>query len=184
MKYVIAVSGPVAVGKTALTKEIERRFATHRISTRQFLLSEGANDERTSLIDKGKELDRQTDGAWVRDKCAPIIAQHEATADLILVDAVRTDRQVHHLRQAYGHRFVHIHVTARPETVRSRYDSRAAAGDAVPYDVVRADSTESGVWLLDKIADRVVVNELCEPLSLLARATVLFGVGSRRRSAR
>jgi hypothetical protein len=37
MKYVIAMSGPVAVGKTALTKEIEKRFMTYRISTRQFL---------------------------------------------------------------------------------------------------------------------------------------------------
>lgn len=176
MKYVIAVSGPVAVGKTALTKEIEGRFATHRISTRQFLLAEGASDDRTALIQKGKDLDQQTDGAWVRDKCAPVIAQHEAVADVILVDAVRTERQVHHLRQAYGRRFVHVHVTANPDTVRKRYESRGAPGDTVSYDVVRADSTESGVWQLDKIADRVVVNELCEPPSLLARATAGLGL--------
>lgn len=176
MKYVIAVSGPVAVGKTALTKEIESRFETHRISTRQFLLAEGAKDERTSLIQKGKDLDQQTDGAWVRDRCGPIISQYEATADIILVDAVRTERQVQHLRRTYGARFVHVHVTANPDTVRKRYESRAAAGDTVPYDVVRADSTESGVWQLDRIADRVVVNELCEPPSLLARATAGLGL--------
>ncbi len=180
MKYVIAVSGPVAVGKTALTKEIERRFATHRISTRQFLLTEGAKDDRTSLIEKGKELDRQTDGAWVRDKCSPIVSQHVGSADVILVDAVRTGRQVHHLRETYGQRFVHIHLTADPAIVRERYEKRASAGDTVSYNVVRADSTESAVWDLDKIADRVVVNELCEPASLLARATAglgLFPVG-------
>ncbi|QOZ32102.1 adenylosuccinate synthetase [Bradyrhizobium sp. CCBAU 53421] len=170
MKYVIAVSGPVAVGKTALTKEIEHRFATHRISTRQFLLAEGASDDRASLIEKGKELDQLTDGTWVRDKCAPIVAQYGATVDVVLVDAVRTERQVHHLRQAYGRRFVHIHLTANPDTVRKRYESRAAVSDTVAYDVVRADSTESGVWQLDKIADRVVVNERCEPPSLLALA--------------
>jgi adenylosuccinate synthase len=176
MKYVIAVSGPVAVGKTALTKEIEARFVTHRISTRQFLLAEGASDDRTSLIQKGKDLDQQTEGTWVRDKCAPIIAQHEAAADVILVDAVRTERQVHHLRQAYGRRFIHVHVTANPDTVRMRYESRGSTGDTVSYVVVRADSTESGVWQLDKIADRVVINELCEPPSLLARATAGLGL--------
>jgi adenylosuccinate synthase len=176
MKYVIAVSGPVAVGKTALTKELEARFATNRISTRQFLLAEGANDDRTSLIEKGKELDQQTDGAWVRDKCAAVVAQHEANVDIILIDAVRTDRQVHHLRQAYGRRFVHVHVTANLDTVRKRYEGRKASGDTVSYDVIRADSTESGVWHLDKIADRVVANELCEPPSLLARATAGLGL--------
>ena len=71
MKYVIAISGPVAVGKTALTKEIEKRFITHRISTRQFLLKAGAADERISLIEKGKLLDQQTDvlRGRLRTKC-------------------------------------------------------------------------------------------------------------------
>ena len=46
----------------------------------------------------------------------------------------------------------------------------------VPYEDVRADPTESGVWLLDRIADRVVPNYQCDPASVLARATSGLGL--------
>ncbi|WP_315730164.1 MULTISPECIES: adenylosuccinate synthetase [unclassified Bradyrhizobium] len=176
MKYVIAVSGPVAVGKTALTDELQKRFKTHRISTRQILLKAGAADERISLIERGKELDQQTDGAWVRDHCEPVVAQYEKDVDVVLVDSVRTKSQIYYLRELYGRRFVHVHVTADLSTVKKRYEDRALRSDVVDYDDVRSDSTEAGVWMLDKIADRVVVNERCDPLSMLARATAGLGL--------
>jgi adenylosuccinate synthase len=48
---------------------------------------------------------------------------------------------------------------------------------------VRADPTERGVWLLDRVADRLVINHHCDPKSLLARATAglgLFPMGHQR----
>ena len=67
MKYLIAISGPVASGKSVLANELLKRFKTYRISTRQLLADTGAVNERNALIEAGKRLDSETDGTWVRD---------------------------------------------------------------------------------------------------------------------
>jgi adenylosuccinate synthase len=171
VKYLTAISGPVASGKSILANEIVKRFKTHRISTRQLLADTGAVNERNSLIEAGKRLDRETDGTWVRDGSKPYISQNEMSCDVILIDAVRTERQIHHLREMFGEKFFHVHVSVPYSVAKERYENRDAAWDKdVPYEDVRADSTESGVWSLDRIADRVVQNYQCDPPSLLARA--------------
>ncbi len=170
MRYIIAISGPVAVGKSALAEELLRRFSSHRISTRTLLLDEGCPNERDALIEAGKRLDVDTDGRWVRDGIARYVAEHEGK-DVILVDAVRTARQVAHLRETYGYRLVHVHVTAPFEVVKKRYEDRGSVADTgMTYDQVSADPTEAGVWSLDGVADRVVENHDREPASLLALA--------------
>ena len=89
MSYIIAVSGPVAVGKSALVNEFVERFSTYRLSTRQILIDMGVQNERGALIAAGARLDVETDGAWVRDGVLPYIER----ARVILIDAVRTERQ-------------------------------------------------------------------------------------------
>lgn len=170
MKYVMAISGPVAVGKSVLASELIRRFGADRISTRILLLDAGAKDERADLIEAGKRLDFETDGAWVRDGVCNHLRQN-ADKDIFLVDSVRTPHQIKHLREQYGEKFVHVHVTAPYEIIKQRYHARGSVADTgVEYDELKADSTESGVWALDRIADRVVENWRCEPPSLLAKA--------------
>jgi adenylosuccinate synthase len=172
VKYLIAISGPVASGKSAIANEALKRFKTHRISTRQLLMDAGTANERAALIEAGKRLDSQTDGTWVRDGIGRYVAAHEKSHDIILIDAVRTARQIHHLREMYGQKFYHVHVSVPFGVAKERYEKRDAEWDKdVPYEEVRADSTESGVWALDGIADRVVKNYQCDPASLLARAT-------------
>lgn len=169
MKHLIAISGPVASGKSVLAAELGRRFKTHRISTRQLLLDTGVANERNALIEAGKRLDRETDGAWVREGSRKYVDQH-SDCDVVLIDAVRTKQQIEHLRETYGERFVHIHVDVPFEVAKIRYESRGAEWDrGTSYDQVRADPTENGVWSLGEIADRIVLNVNCDPASLLAR---------------
>ena len=111
MKYLIAISGPVASGKSVLANEILRRFKTHRISTRQVLVDMGAPNERKAVIEAGKRLDRETDGTWVRDGSLPHLRENERAFDVVLIDAVRTARQIHHLREMFGEKFFHIHLS-------------------------------------------------------------------------
>jgi nicotinamide riboside kinase len=117
MKYLITISGPVASGKSVLADEVLKRFNTHRISTRQLLIDAGAENDRASLIEAGKRLDRDSDGTWVLEGSRKYIAQNER-CDVILIDAVRTERQIDHLREAFGERFVHIHVDVPFEEAR------------------------------------------------------------------
>jgi adenylosuccinate synthase len=171
VKHLMAISGPVASGKSVLANELRKRFKTHRISTRQLLADTGAVNERNALIAAGKLLDSKTDGTWVRDGSVPYINENETSCDIILIDAVRTERQVHHLREMFGEKFFHVHVSVPYSVAKERYEGRDAAWDKdVPYEEVRRDSTEGGVWSLGRIADRVVQNHLCDAASLLARA--------------
>jgi adenylosuccinate synthase len=171
LHYVIAISGPVAVGKSVLATQFVDRFRTYRISTRQILIDKGVENSRSALIEAGKQLDLETDGKWVRDGVLPYL-ERESEKQVLLIDAVRTARQAYHLRERFRDRFVHVHVAAPLSVIKERYEGRAAAADQCnSYDEVRADPTEAGVWLLDRIADRVVINYRCDPKSLLARAT-------------
>jgi adenylosuccinate synthase len=109
LKYLIAISGPVASGKSVIAEQALARFSAHRISTRQLMIDAGVGDDRSRLIDEGKQLDRETDGAWVAQQSRKHVEQHEK-CDVIIIDAVRTEQQVRHLRQLYGERIRHIHV--------------------------------------------------------------------------
>ena len=172
MKYLIAISGPVASGKSVLATEITKRFKTYRISTRQLLIDAGIPNERQALIEAGKRLDAETNGTWIRDGSFPYVKTNENTHDVILIDAIRTEPQADHLREQFGERFIHIHVAVPYAVAKERYEARALPWDKdVPYDLVREDPTEKGVWMLHLIADRVVQNVQCDPASLLARAT-------------
>ena len=157
MKYLIAISGPVASGKSAIAEQALQRFSAHRISTRQLLLDANVGDDRSRLIEEGKRLDQETDGAWVLQQSRKYIERHE-NCDVILIDAVRTEQQVRHLREAYGDRVRHVHVDVPYAIAKKRYEERGLSGDAPSYEQVRADSTKNGVWDLGRIADRVVSN--------------------------
>jgi len=169
LKYLIAVSGPVASGKSVIAEQALERFSAHRISTRQLLLDANVGDDRSRLIEEGKRLDRETDGAWVAQQSRKYIELHEK-CDVVIIDAVRTEQQVGHLRAVYGDRVRLIHVDLPFALAKKRYEDRALSGDAPSYEQVRADSTESGVWELGRVADRVVKNENVSKASLLALA--------------
>jgi adenylosuccinate synthase len=176
LDYVIAISGPVAVGKSLLANQFIERFKTYHLSTRQILIDKGIQNDRGALIEAGNSLDRETDGTWVSDGVLPYL-EREKGKQVILIDAVRTERQVHHLREKLGDRFIHVHVTAPIQVLKERYENRDAAADrSQTYDQLRAHPTEQSVWLLDRIADIVVVNHRCDPKSLLARATAGLGL--------
>jgi adenylosuccinate synthase len=168
MKYLIAVSGPIASGKSVLAEEILKRFKSYKTSTRQLLIDGGALSEREALIEAGNRLDIETDCNWVLERSRRYIDEHQ-DCDVIIIDAVRKPRQIHHLREAFGEKFFHVHVSVPYPVAKQRYENRDAK-DAPSYESVRAEPTENGVWHLDQIADRVVENVNCDMASLLALA--------------
>jgi adenylosuccinate synthase len=182
VKKIVAISGPVASGKSVIAEEAQKRFGAFRISTRQLLIDAGAQDERNLLIEEGKRLDQKTSGRWVLEQSRKYVEQHQ-DRDIVIIDAVRTKDQIAHLRSAYGDKFIHVHVDVPYALAEKRYKERARDGDVPPYEDVRKDPTESGVWDLVQVADRVVRNENCDPASLLARAFAglgLFPLGHER----
>lgn len=92
MKKIVAISGPVASGKSIIAHQAQKRFDAYRISTRQLLLDAGAQDERSRLIEEGKRLDAETDGRWVLERSRRYVAQHGGR-DVIVNDLINIGAQ-------------------------------------------------------------------------------------------
>lgn len=176
MLYIFLLSGPLAVGKSNLRMQFEARFGALQLSTSVFLKSIGNTTDRKRLIELGLEQDQKTDGKWVLQSVYSKIEQGKADS-VFLVDAVRTERQVFHFREQYGSRVIHVHLTAPLEVLRQRYKNRnSLINEFRTYDEAAQLGTERDIGALANIADVVIDTNLCEPNSLLARATAGLGL--------
>src|SRR5689334_5094819 len=122
-RKIVLLSGSVSSGKTTLAENLVHRFGAKLFKTRQFLKARGGEKiaaARGALQDFGEKLDRQTNGRWVCDDFVKAVESLPEDAVAIL-DAVRIKGQVEAIRQAYGQRVFHIHLSANVEELRSRY---------------------------------------------------------------
>jgi len=171
----IAISGPIGVGKSGFSQELETRYGFSRISTRRYLTDVlGAANERGALQAAGTRLDKENGGRWVADAAR---AQVGAAGGLWLLDAVRIRGQVDALREVFGDTLLHIHLYAAEEVLEMRYGNRNAGHDAgVPFKVARADPTEVQVAGLAAVADFVLDADNTTPAELADVAAALAGL--------
>ncbi|AYM60600.1 adenylosuccinate synthetase [Agrobacterium fabrum] len=172
MKKIIVLSGPIAVGKTAFTDELMRRYPCEKVSTRKFILKvKQVLNERGPLQEAGAELDRETGGAWVSDAAAEAVIPPDKK--YLLIDSARIPGQVEFLRERFGRENVHhIHLTAPRDVLVERFEKRPAhLREAPTYDEATADQTESEVSRLSEIADIVVATEKFDVKSCVAFST-------------
>jgi adenylate kinase family enzyme len=78
MRVLLALSGPVGVGKSRFCDVLKERFGVERISTRELLLASGAKSDREDLQAAGERADRDTDGKWVADALIPAVANADS----------------------------------------------------------------------------------------------------------
>ena len=183
MRQIIALSGPVASGKSTLASKLvawSRDF--HICKTQEFIKNRlGTDLERKALQLGGERLDRATGGSWVADMLARTVVQDLEENVSVVVDSVRIKGQVDGLRQAFGSHVVHIHLTAPTEELSRRYGKRTSQMRELPsYRDVQANSTESEVDTLNEIADIVVNTHRCTESDVFVRALShlgLFGKG-------
>ena len=79
--------------------------------------------ERRSLQNAGERLDRKTRGKWVAYALTRRLVDLHEDAEVV-VDAVRIKQQISAIREAFGHRVVHVHLTAPIEVLAKRYAAR------------------------------------------------------------
>jgi adenylosuccinate synthase len=176
MRILFAISGPIAVGKSSITRALVGRHGGLRLSTRQAVIAAtGSPDERGALQAAGEDLDRKTDGRWVADEVERL--QDRAPADgILIVDSVRTARQIEHLRERFPGKIIHVHLVAPEAVLAKRYLERPPEiREFATYDEVRASPTEAAVASLEAIADRVVDTDRHSPESGVA--SVMRGLG-------
>lgn len=179
MNYLIVLSGPVGVGKSALSKELLARFSAVRVSTRQILVARGVPNERRALQEEGETLDRQTGGGWVSEG-VKAFAENMAANGLLLVDSVRIAGQLAGLRSDFPGRIFHIHLTASDETLSRRYLEREHdVREFDTYEELRSNTTEAQIESLAPIADVVINTDHSDPPSVVARAVAELGLFPR-----
>jgi adenylosuccinate synthase len=157
------MSGPIAVGKSTVSKLLIDEYGFMAIKTSQFLRrvadAEGAGTDRTSLQNLGDRLDKDSDFRWVVDDVAMLAMSKRTDVERWLLDAVRKRRQVEHFRDALP-RVLHVHFTAPEDVLRARYLKRIGAGENAqpgpPYEVAISHENEIAARSLIHVADMVV----------------------------
>lgn len=131
----------------------------------------GVHGDRRFLQSEGARLDRETGGAWVAQDLHDWLTKTNPRRDLV-VDSVRIAGQVIALREAFGAKVVHLHLTA-PDSVleaRHRRKRRGAMDRGISYADTKADATERQVESMSRLADAVIDTNRCTIEDVLARA--------------
>ncbi len=160
---IILLSGPISSGKSNVGEMLASRSQFVRFKTNQLIktLLPDTPDERAEMQAAGEKLDRQRGGQWLCDALVRQVSELAQDAS-IAVDAVRTKGQIDAIRTAYGHRVLHVHLTASKEALSKRYARRKKNYVEYPeYEEVRKSRTERNVSDLTAIADVVINTSRC-----------------------
>jgi adenylosuccinate synthase len=154
---IILLSGPVASGKTTLGDSLVDRYGFVRLKSRELIHTLlKTQPERSALQLGGDALDRKTKGRWIADALARELLDLPADA-MVLVDSVRIEKQVKAIREAFGPRVTHVHLTAPLDELSRRYrDRRRELKELSSYRQVRTNPTEKNIESLARLADVVV----------------------------
>lgn len=128
LQSIVLLSGPLAVGKSAIRNELVSRHGFSYLRSSEYLRavarSNGIATDRLGLQTLGDDLDRRTDYRWLISDVAQQAINGAPTQALWVVDAVRKRRQVEHFREAFGRVVYHVHLTAPDTVLRARYYRR------------------------------------------------------------
>jgi adenylosuccinate synthase len=180
MRRIVVLSGPIASGKTSLGDLLVNNHDFIRLKTRELIAAHTqVAAERGLLQSAGDNLDQATGGKWVAEALGQKMSTLPNDID-VLVDSARIEPQIAAIRERFGARVVHVHLTAPPEELARRYALRAGAvKEFASYDEVRANQTEANVNGLAAIADIVVDTQRNTPEDIEVRVAGHLGLYGR-----
>lgn len=152
-RSVVALSGPIASGKTTLAGGLAEEFGAVALSTRQLLLERKGAADRRSLQVLGDQLDSTEGGLWIARPVQQLL-DGLAADTVVVVDAVRKLAQLEALRHVA--RVFHIHLTASCAVLRARHEAvrqSAPSFERTSFEEVAANRTEASAPALERVAD-------------------------------
>ena len=153
--YVVGVSGPIAAGKTTIAQALERQgFEYTRFSMviDDILRERQITPSRAKRQALGNELNASGRQRWL---CYRTLARVRS-ADFVVVDGLRFPEDRACLTEIYGERFTHIHIEAKLETRRRRYED---VEGSVEFEEAIDARVERRVGELAELAHEVFVND-------------------------
>jgi adenylosuccinate synthase len=188
---IVLLSGHVGTGKTTLARGLVERFGGLHLKTRDLLLSQledHLDHDRQSLQNAGDLLDRRTNGTWVLTAWEQQL-RDQPPGTIMLVDAVRIERQIEAIRAAFGSRVVHVHLTApepileqryRKRTRQSKGDTSGGIRELDSFAEVNRSPTESQIESLNALADIIIDTQRSTELDVQIRVASYLGLYGTR----
>ena len=179
----IAISGPMAAGKSTLARELQSRAGALVITTHGPLYARVSVARRTrrALQDAGVALDRETRGRWVLEHCRNELGKNPGTS-LAVLDCVRNQNQLKHIGAEWDGPVLHLHLTAPTEVLAARYRER---GDPSSMGEAQRHSAEQGIAQLGQRARLTMATSLVKPAqaarTALAHMDALTDLAARLR---
>lgn len=150
MDQVVLISGHLGAGKSGLARILESEFEYHRFSSSGYLKEQaalrGLKSDRRSLQELGDTLDRETNDAWLY-QAVRAKAQSLGSSPRIVVDSVRTRKQLDHFRRDHRLPCVHVHLFGQTLALRKRFGERSgqdAAPEYVQADLIKSEQDIEG----------------------------------------
>ena len=170
----IALSGPMASGKSTLARELQSSAGALIITTHGPLDARVRtnNPTRRELQGAGVSLDRETGGRWVLDHCRRELGKNPETT-LAVLDCVRNETQLRHIRAEWPGPLLHLHLTASPETLAARYLKR---GDPSPMSHAQGHPAEQGIAQLGENAPLAISTSQARPAQAARTALTALSV--------
>ena len=181
-KKIFVISGPIASGKSALAKRLEKDFGAFIVKTRDRLIDPGTKipNDRMHLQKRGDDFDERTDGKWVRDLLSDAIRKEKKS--IYIVDSVRIKKQIDEIRKSFGP-LTHLHLTAPSKELENRYYKRFKRNSKAPtYDELRKNKTENNIESLACIADVVINTYRSSEKDVLVRAASQMSLYGRNQT--
>ena len=179
---IIIVSGPIACGKSDLSRSLSEGFGFPIIKTSDLIKERLGKPElkRKGLQSAGNKLDRQTECSWVAEELVLHLRRH-GIEGTVIVDGIRKQAQIERLQGSFGHRHIrHVHLHASVDVRRERFNSRARDADrGVKFDDVRNDRSERDVLRLGDISDIVVDTDKYTQAGILSQVVARLHLVSR-----
>jgi adenylosuccinate synthase len=179
-KRVIVLSGPIKAGKSTLSATLHTRYGAHVFKTQHVIRQlRGAALERSALQAAGEALDQETGGRWVADELTRMLQTLPEDA-IVVVDSARIRDQIVRIREAFGSRVAHVHLTAPPDVLAERYrEPGGSVRELETYAAAQSNPTEAQVGSLAEIADIVIDTRRSTKEDVVVRVAAQLGFYGR-----
>lgn len=162
LQRIIALSGPIAAGKSSTAERLHDRFGAEVLTTKELIiaLTKDTLTGRAALQARGAALDAETDGEWVATALSQWLANHRDGCQVLVIDSLRDVRQLQRLRALWPHAVTHVHVTAASDERRVRFSYRR---ETITFDEASSHAVEQAVGGMATDAD-LVLDSVQHPL--------------------
>lgn len=154
---VVGVSGPIAAGKTAVSRYIEGKgFSYARFSAviDDMLRQAGLPIDRLHRQAIGEQVNRSPGQRWL---CRELLRRVPNDARRAVIDGLRFPEDHAFFAERFGRRFLHLHITATRSTREARYIQ--AVGTAKDFQAAEGALTESQHDRMTSLAHVIVENQ-------------------------